>query len=398
MRHGSILIVGLLLASTAMPQSAQARPRLLGNILNVLTAPVGVILGASRQAGRRAAYRRPAPARVAAPAAAAAAAATVVASAPAVAAAPSTTGSASDADPTTVDDADAAASTRVPRLGVVGPVAWPSAYEDVIGFTLWPKQYGSRLGAHGMGDVLSTALAPSRAIAARTRQANAGEPGQAMTEPAACGSIDLTAEDWPIGEITSTVELNDIQSGKLNQLRMSMSDAIASIKSTCLDDSTLGPVERLRAMQNSLWAVQDAVQLTRTPLSEFYASLTEEQQRTFAAPPQPAARMGRADIARMCDLPAGTDAPMKQIEHALRPTKPQKASLDALQKTASEMGQMLMQTCLAPMPATPVERLDAAANRLTAVIFAATNVNVALDDFASQLRDDQKTKLNSLVR
>ena len=28
------------------------------------------------------------------------------------------------------------------RLGTVGPLAWPTAYEDVVGFTLWPKEYG----------------------------------------------------------------------------------------------------------------------------------------------------------------------------------------------------------------------------------------------------------------
>jgi hypothetical protein len=50
------------------------------------------------------------------------------------------------------------------------------------------------------------------------------------------------------------------------------------------------------------------------------------------------------------------------------------------------------------MSATPAERLDAAADRLTAVIFAASNVNMALNDFTSQLSDEQKTRFNSLVR
>jgi hypothetical protein len=50
------------------------------------------------------------------------------------------------------------------------------------------------------------------------------------------------------------------------------------------------------------------------------------------------------------------------------------------------------------MPATPAERLDAAADRLTAVIFAVSNLNMTLNDFTSQLGDEQKTKLNSMVR
>ena len=102
-------------------------------------------------------------------------------------------------------------------------------------------------------------------------------------------------------------------------------------------------------------------------------------------------------MARMCDLPGGTEA-LRQIEQTIRPTKPQRASLEALQKKASEMGQFLIASCLKPMPATPAERLDAAADRLTAVIFAASNVNMALNDFTSQLSDEQKTKLNAMVR
>src|SRR6185312_8859598 len=81
-------------------------------------------------------------------------------------------------------------------LGTVGPLAWPGAFEDVIGYTLWPKQYGGRLGAHGIGDVLSTAFAPRAAIAARTKQARAD--GTAAEAAPACGSVELTANDWPI--------------------------------------------------------------------------------------------------------------------------------------------------------------------------------------------------------
>ena len=100
------------------------------------------------------------------------------------------------------------------RLGTVGPLAWPTAYEDVIGFTLWPKEYGERLRVHGIGDVLSTAFAPSaahcRQDAANVQQARADEPNSAPVAPT-CGSVDLTSTDWPIAQITSTIELNDAQ-------------------------------------------------------------------------------------------------------------------------------------------------------------------------------------------
>jgi hypothetical protein len=285
------------------------------------------------------------------------------------------------------------------RLGTVGPPAWPTAYEDVIGYTLWPKEYGERLRVHGIGDILSTAFAPSAAIAARTQQARAGDPNSAPVA-VTCGSVDLTANDWPIAQITSTIDLNDTQRATLDQLKTALSDAVSAIKSSCRDDTNLGPVERLRVMQNTLWAVHDAAQLIRAPLAKFYDSLSDEQKQKFAAPAQAQAggrTPSRSEMARMCDLPTA-DAPMRQIEQNVRPTKAQRSSLEALQKKSFEMGQFLMASCLKPMPATPAERLDAAADRLTAVIFAASNLNMALNDFTSQLGDEQKTKLNTMVR
>jgi hypothetical protein len=476
MRRGTLLVVGLLVASIAMPQTADARPRLLGALMGVIGAPFGAIFGGHRYARSRAAHHRRAVAARARPAATAAAtaaagataatAAGTATSAPAPAtaatqlaapeaadaqaapkaadaqaAAPNTIGlapsqdagvqettaktaqgTAEDATPVPLPNpappqrtaalppgeeprANTSAPARTPRssqgrLGTVGPVAWPNAYEDVIGFTLWPKEYGERLGVHGIGDVLSTAFAPGPSVTAATRQARAGEPGGGPVATT-CGSIDLTSADWPVAQISSTIELDEAQRAALGKLKIALSDAVASIKSNCPDDTNLAPVARLRVMQTALWAVHDAAQLIRAPLAAFYDSLDESQKQKFAAPAQPSAgahTMSRADMARMCDLPASTDVAIRQIEQSVRPTKAQRTSLEALQKKWFEMGQFLMASCLKPMPATPAERLDAAADRLTAVIFAASNVNMALSDFTSQLSDEQTTKLNSMVR
>jgi hypothetical protein len=426
-----------------------------------MTAPFGPTMGSRRYSSRRAHHSRRAvasrtrPAAVAAAPAAAAAAATGVAAATTSGNAPrdagtATTGSAPVQEPGATASApearqdDSAAPLPAPaptqrnaalsapenesqarasapdqaapaaqpapaprapfRLGTVGPLAWPTAYEDVIGFTLWPKEYGERLRVHGIGDVLATALAPSASVAARMRanvqQARADEPNSAPIAPT-CGSVDLTSSDWPIAQIAGTVDLTDAQRGTLDQFKTALSDAVSSIKSNCRNDADLAPVERLRAMQDTLWTVHDAAQLVRAPLAKFYDSLTEEQKQKFAAPVPPQAggrTMSRSDMARMCDLPASAEAPMRQIEQSLRPTKAQRASLELLQKKSFEMGQFLMASCLKPVPATPAERLDAAADRLTAVIFAISNVNIALNDFTSELSDEQKTRLNSLVR
>ena len=441
MRRGTILVLGLLMASTAIPQEASARPRGLGAVLRIIGNPVGAILGAGRHASRRSSYQhrratafraRPVT-RVAAPAAAGAAAATAAAAAStsdtpsatssaaavqpaetnpdintavrAQSAALATTGSAPARDEALDREPSLEPTPAVAHLGTVGPVTWPTAYEDVIGFTLWPAEYAARLRGHGISDLLGTALLPSATIAARTRanskEARADDASKAPVA-SSCGSVDLTSTDWPISTITSAIGLDDTQRGALDQLKTSMSDAIASIKSTCRgDEAKVTPVDRLRAMQNTLWAVHDAALLIRAPLAKFYDSLTDEQKQKFAAPATSAAQvdpraMSRVDIARMCGSPASSEAPMRALEQNLRPTKAQRASLDMLQKKSSEMGQFLLASCLKPIAGTPAERLDAAADRLTAVIFAASNVNMALNDFTSQLSNEQKAKLNSM--
>ena len=76
MRRGTLAIIGLLLASTAMPSSAEARP-LLFRMMGALTSPLRAVLGGGR-AGHRAPYRHRAWASHRSPAAVAAAPAVAV--------------------------------------------------------------------------------------------------------------------------------------------------------------------------------------------------------------------------------------------------------------------------------------------------------------------------------
>jgi hypothetical protein len=74
------------------------------------------------------------------------------------------------------------------QLGLVGPLAWPSAYEDVLGFALWPRAYVERLRLHGLTDVLTTIFAPpsmpsapvemARASAGEVAAANGADAGR----------------------------------------------------------------------------------------------------------------------------------------------------------------------------------------------------------------------------
>jgi hypothetical protein len=98
----------------------------------------------------------------------------------------------------------------------------------------------------------------------------------------------------------------------------------------------------------------------------------------------------------MCGMPRPSDSPIRRIGRELRLTSTQRTSFDELQNKASAMGHFLLASCLQPIPPTPTARLDAAADRLTSVIFAANHVGLALNDAYNQLSEQQQNKFKAL--
>jgi LTXXQ motif family protein len=251
---------------------------------------------------------------------------------------------------------------------------------------------------------MSTVMVSSRDLLARVRGNVAMAPSSSKDDADASGnvcSIDPAAEQWPASQIEQSLQLHDKQRDALKELKTAFREAATNIKSACRDETLIAPVERLRAMQGTLWAIHDALQGLRAPLAKFYDQLTDEQRQKFAAPASAQTdprSMSPAAIARLCGAPPATGRQAQQAEQQLNLNKAQRTSLDAFQKKAGEMGQFLMASCLKPVASTPVERIDAAADRLTAVIFAASSVSLALNDFYNQLNDDQKSKFNLAIR
>jgi hypothetical protein len=466
MRRLAFLTLGLSLGLAALSEDASARPRGLSGLFGMITKPIGSILRPPRGISRRATHRRPAATRtrqarpgaaesrsaaaapVAQNASTAPAAAAGVAGATAVAAtagaapspglenAPTAAPSQRSTAVTqpTVDEAQqrrreaargertvpqatltAAAPSAPTQLGLVGPPTWPTAFEDILGFTLWPDRYGERLRAHGIGDVMSVLFAPPVRAAAGSGQPTArakpdGLPASDAGSTASPCPTNQAPSDWPAKPLEQAMTLNDVQRAALDEFRTAVGDAVAAIQATCRDAPPDSSAERLQGMQRALWAVRDAVMLVRAPLINFYRSLSDEQKQRFIietkqpdprlAQMQQRATQGRGarpqiprDLARMCGMSAANEWPLRQIEQAIQPNNQQKASLEALQKKSTEMGQLLVASCLQPIAVTPEARLDQALDRLTAMLFAITNITLALNDFHGQLSADQKVKL-----
>ena len=296
------------------------------------------------------------------------------------------------------------------RSGVTGPLTWPTALEDVVGFAMWAGEYSERLRGHGIGDVLNAVMVPADALAARIRPGgvNVAARTDARRNPAPAGggslgvcNMEPAADDWLVTSIERSIEPNAEQRAALTQLTNAFSEAAVRVRAACRDDGSPTSAERLGAMQSMLWAVHDATIQLRGPIAKFYGSLTAEQRQKFAAAPSAQVdprSMAPQAIARLCGAPQSGDAMLRQAEQSLNLNRAQRLSLDTFQKKSAEMGQFLMASCLKPVASTPVERIDAAADRLTAVIFAASSVNLALNDFYNQLDDAQKTKFSNALR
>jgi LTXXQ motif family protein len=295
------------------------------------------------------------------------------------------------------------------QLGDVGPIGWPSAYEDVLGFTFWPGRYVGQVRAHGF-DVITAAMTGAARGPELARTATTGAAVQSdsnVSSVSACNENADVRADWPASQIEQFTQLNSVQRDALGKLQAALAESVKTIKAACRDVSALPPTERIKASVQELWAVRDAGIYVRAPLKAFDETLTDAQKAGFAWKqpadnPRQAGKAASSGMARQyqaCATPglAASERLLGQIEQDVRPSNEQAASMQALRKTSSDMAKLLTAPCAQPIPADPVARLDAANDQLASMSFAATSMEIALDSFSAQLGAEQKTKFDSLA-
>lgn len=365
MRRSAIMVAGLLAASSLLPTTAQAQfpfdPRAL---LNRLTAPLRHALphppARHRSAGR---------------------------------------------------PAQEATASRAPSeqeavgLGTVGPRSWPGAYEDVIGYTFWPNEYESDFRQHGFSDIVTAVLEqPEGGPAAASADRRPTTTGSAVASVDPDCDETRVRKDWPKADIERTVELNATQRSALDQLQTAINNAAKSVRAgACRPSDAATPADRLETSVQRLWAVQNATIVIRGAAKNFYDMLTDEQKAKFRVAPDKVRAegkpgdnpMNRQGCAQQADL---NERLMRPIQQSVRPTPQQKASVEMLGRTAGGMNQYLMAACAQPTPDDPLARLDAASSRLTAINYAATSMEVALNQFSASLTDEQRKRFDAMGR
>jgi hypothetical protein len=96
------------------------------------------------------------------------------------------------------------------------------------------------------------------------------------------------------------------------------------------------------------------------------------------------------------DVPGITDLPIGQIRQTIHPTAEQVAALDDLSAALSKADEIVAVSCPQEVPLTPVGRLDAAEQRLDAMIQAIQIVRSPLERFDESLNEEQRQHFDAM--
>ena len=68
------------------------------------------------------------------------------------------------------------------QLGTVGPTAWPTAFEDAIGYAFWPGEYAEQIRARGFDVIAGTLVGTARVPEIRENRDDRHRSRQRRTE------------------------------------------------------------------------------------------------------------------------------------------------------------------------------------------------------------------------
>jgi hypothetical protein len=290
---------------------------------------------------------------------------------------------------------------------------WPDAAADLVAYVFFPRGKDDRFWAYGFGRIMDAAFAApdeQRSVRRRpilTTDASAAPPAKAAELAAGselCGDGPAAGNaDALIERIEQAIRPSASQRDVLEQLRTALLQASERINSACPRTAPATFTERLKAIQDRIWAMRDALLTIRLPLEKFYDSLTHEQHWRLHRSEPDAGETG----ARIADMRAQTCAepvagfargPMRAVERALRPNERQRASFETLRLRSAGMAQLIGSACPNYPLLGHMGRFEAVTDRLDVMLFAVMTMSPVLEEFYESLDDKQRTALERALR
>src|SRR5262249_60318107 len=109
----------------------------------------------------------------------------------------------------------------------------------------------------------------------------------AVYRAAACSQQAGSLIDLPVQRIEQVVQPKAQQQSAFDNLKKAAQNASDKLQSSCPTAVPLSPTARVDTVETRLSAMTDAIKLVRPDLSNFYASLSDEQKAKFNMGPPP---------------------------------------------------------------------------------------------------------------
>ena len=285
--------------------------------------------------------------------------------------------------------ATASAAAATPQTQTdrrTGPGYWPEGFDDLFGFVFAPGT-GDRFWQHGSLDILTAALAPA---------AGGGRVTLARAEDGKSASACETSNERDGGAVYQAIETNvqptPEQQDAFKALREAMATAQQRIDAACAAGfMSARPNERLNLLADRLAAMRQATLVVRTPLEAAYNTLSDEQKARLDG-------SNAATVSCQTDLMAAGAWPGNDIMRAVRPSEAQRPVMERFRGTFLGMSQQLSKSCPQQQLGNVMTRLDAAGERLNAVLYATRIVNRSLNAVYAKLDDGQRARLQAAGR
>jgi hypothetical protein len=192
----------------------------------------------------------------------------------------------------------------------------------------------------------------------------------------------------------------------LEQLRRALAQAIERIAAACPAAMPTTVAERLKAIQDRIWAMHDALLTIRLPFETLYNSLTDELRQRLRREELESAGLaagasegpGQTVVDRRaptCAEPAAGTA--EWIMRAIAPAahEQQRAGLEALRQRSAAMAQLIAGSC--PSDAHLDDPVALAKDRLDVMLFVVMSMSPVLQQLYDSLDDKQKAGLGRVA-
>jgi hypothetical protein len=305
-----------------------------------------------------------------------------------------------------------------------GAVFWPYWFGDYFSYAFWPSDYYDTYWGYGPDAIMWGAFwpygefpyddsyayessyngeiyRPYRRHAPAAAVAESAEVAEPAAASETCSGFAPGVNELPIQQLERVADGDAEQRAALNDLKAATVKASDILKQSCSSEKPLTPSSRLDAMQRRLQAMADANEVVKGPLERLYGLLSDVQKQRLEALAQPNARHVQTErvkdvnITELCTSQAGfTNVPADQIASSIELTEAQQEELGKLKAASAKASDGLKASCPAAVPDTLDGRLDAAQQRVTALITAVDTVRPAVRDFYASLTDEQKAALS----